>query len=325
MATTRVSDLIPRRESYLIDDVEHGMHILFALFSALASLCITLIISMGVFGSFTTTPLWGIFLGIGIWACIIGRTLRYFMVSVPEITALITVNLLKPPTKTDAFRNMMVYPTGWWFKFPWEQVKEGMYINLRIVEQQFEEDILTLERIKVRIRGSIQMYPIVESLPIHINVSELVIKRGTVDVITNFLTQLITKMKAHGVPKKTKDLQKILRDLFDDPTKIEAEIGVTFEELYAINVMLIRIADVGFTAGYEATLETQQKMRRIQEMVENLKKQGLDTEHATNAALILNGDVKKTVLEVEGNAYQALAALIANMGGSATTRPAGRP
>src|SRR3989344_2227595 len=63
--------------------------------------------------------------GWAIWAIVMAFSVRPFMVSVSEYTALVTINLLTGGLKD--------YGTGLWFRYPWEQAKEGNYINLRLL------------------------------------------------------------------------------------------------------------------------------------------------------------------------------------------------
>src|SRR3989344_6138283 len=86
----------------------------------------------------------GTMLTVSVLVLEIGFTARFFTVSVPEACGLVTVDLFKSLLRKlfadDPFYNLRVYGTGFHFRFPWEQVKDGNYINLRVIPLPFKEE-----------------------------------------------------------------------------------------------------------------------------------------------------------------------------------------
>ena len=123
------------RRSYLITEQEHIINALWALVAWVLALVVIVLLVLVV----TRSGYWSVAVGVPVWllAMTNKQSLKVFMVAVPEATGTITINRLIQVTTADPYANQRVYPTGLWFKSPPEQVKEGLFINLRIVSQPY--------------------------------------------------------------------------------------------------------------------------------------------------------------------------------------------
>jgi len=194
-------------------------------------------------------PLWGWSIGTVIWMEAFAQSFHLFVVSVPEVTGLITLNYFVRPTPIDPYTNLHVYPPGLSFKFPWEQVKEGLYINLRIVTLTFFEDFSTKSSPskvtvrqtekdgsfthktktlrskagagpKVTVRGEVQYRAILELLPRYIAVAEESILEGLLNIIRSDLAIEVAQTLPEKVRSEIKEAQKRLTELFRDPDQL---------------------------------------------------------------------------------------------------------
>jgi len=186
-------------------------------------------------------PLWGWSIGTVIWMEAFAQSFHLFVVSVPEVTGLITLNYFVRPTPIDPYTNLHVYPPGLSFKFPWEQVKEGLYINLRIVTLTFFEDFSTKSSPskvtvrqtekdgsfthktktlrskagagpKVTVRGEVQYRAILELLPRYIAVAEESILEGLLNMRILFETENAKLAAQNRTEEQAKDLKRIVRE-----------------------------------------------------------------------------------------------------------------
>jgi len=303
-------------------------------------------------------PLWGWSIGTVIWMEAFAQSFHLFVVSVPEVTGLITLNYFVRPTPIDPYTNLHVYPPGLSFKFPWEQVKEGLYINLRIVTLTFFEDFSTKSSPskvtvrqtekdgsfthktktlrskagagpKVTVRGEVQYRAILELLPRYIAVAEESILEGLLNIIRSDLAIEVAQTLPEKVRSEIKEAQKRLTELFRDPDQLiraarEIQMAeqlapgevkdINIEWLYAIDVFILRISDVEYETEYQRVLTSGERNKRLGEIADQWSARGLNPKDASNAALIVNGTVPKQVVEVEGNAGQALQALLLGLG-----------
>jgi hypothetical protein len=338
------------RQSYLTTPLQQTARALFAML--VWSLALAVIpLCIAVLG-----PLWGFTVGTSAWILMLTHTLHYFVVSVPEVTGLITINLLLRPTELDRYANQHVYQTGLSFRFPWEQVKLGLYINLRIVTQTFEEDFsakgspATEKKQqkeagaeqkkkrrpggkagagpKVTIRGSIQYRAFLQLLPRYVAVDESTINRGLVDIIESYLSDTVATDPPEKARTNVKKYQKGITDLFQDEKQLlntayevkmaqqqkDKDKKISFEWLYAIDLLLVQVADIEYEPRYQEVLSAQERGKRLAEIADEWQARGLEPKDATNAALIINGDVPKEIVEVEGNAWQALQGIVLGAG-----------
>jgi len=267
---------------------------------------------------------WGTFIGVASWTLLVSWTLHFFMVRVPLITGLITTNLLRSiKPGIDDFYNQHVYLPGWNFKFPWEESEIGQFLSLRVVTQVFQEDFPAEDGVLVQFRGSFQYMPLPRLLPLHIQVDDTTIKQGLVDIITSYLSAKVHSQNSRDARGAVETHSQGIDALFQDVRRDATE---SFETKYGIDLILSKLADAGYEPTYQKALTSKQVAQRLQEIAERLKEErGLEEKDAMNAAMIINGDVTKEIVEVEGNAGEALAGLLLKLGqgGPTTTKRRG--
>lgn len=299
--------------------------------AAVAVLCWLLIVSVSflVVWMFFTDPLWILCLTFGLSTMLISETLKYFLVGVPEVTGLILVNWLIQPQPLDPYANQKVVLNGLWFKFPWEDVRESLFINLRIVGQPFDEDFPAKDGPKIPTNGEIFWRPDERLLPRHIAVDTSIINRGLVAIATGTLSQKISRSTARVARGKVDQYQQELLNRFeapitDDikPSSHEAAIAatdgvgvITYEWMWGIDFLGVRIGDADYDADYQKALSQEARSRLIEALAKRLRdERGLEPKDAMNAALMQYEIVTKEIFELEGNAPQALTALFAKLG-----------
>jgi len=264
----------------------------------------------------------GAFIGVAAWIVLVAYTLRFFMVSVPEVTGLATINLLKGG-------ELRPYGPGLHFKYLWEQTKEGNYITFRLVKQELLETYPAKDGPVLKIKWFFQYHPRLDLLGRYIAVSEEVINTGLTDIGSKFLSQEIggKRESAEGCKEHQDEIEKKLKESFEkSPLVLEKEginLGVlaepfegeelTLEWLYGIDIVQVGIADMDYEEKYQTARSSKAVAKKLREIAEDLKRGDIGEKDALNAAMIINKDITKNVQEVEGKGGEALAALLMAM------------
>lgn len=243
----------------------------------------------------------GLGLGTALWLYSNGKVLKFFMVSVPEVTGLVAVNLLTG--------DMNAYGTGLHFRFPWEQVKESNYINLRTMKTDDKQETFPCKDGPVIIvKWSLQYRSSVEQLPAYIAVDEETINKGLNEVASSFLALKIRDMNSEEIRERAKkaeleeDLFKHFREEATVPIKMsDGSTGKEeLEAFYGISIMLVTIADVDFEVDYQKARSTDQVMKKYKETAEAIK-QGdgsITSKDALDGVLMVAGKgVTKNVIQ----------------------------
>lgn len=232
-----------------------------------------------------------------------------FLVSVPEVTGLLTVNALTGV--------LHPYGTGLHFRFPWEQVKEGNFINLRVVTENMEESYPAQDGPVMLVKWSFQYRPSAEAIYDHTGKSPLeryisaddnTIKQGLKDVGSSILSANIAGFPADHCKGGQQVIEAELRSEF-------GTMRPTPEELYGIKLIRVSLADVDYEPTVQAVRASEQvaaKLRQIATAI-RIDHPEISQKDAMNAAMIIHGKIKKDVVEVEGQGGEALAALLIAM------------
>lgn len=285
----------------------------FAFFVWLASFLLFNNITIGILGIFGIGVFWSILIGVSLWFVVMGYTIRYFMISVPEVTGLVTINLFKDGT-------MRSYPSGLHFAYPWEQAKEGNFITLRLITKSHDESYPSQDGPIMIAKWSYQYRPNLRLLPKYIAVDESTIDKGITDVGSSILSQQIAVKDAIDCKKKQGDIQGKLKELFETKERTESE-GRTktressgVEQLYGIDIIKVALADLDYDEEFQKVRSSEQISARLKDMAGKLKEgKQITDKDALNAALIINKNATKHIQEVEGEGGQALAALLMSM------------
>lgn len=235
-----------------------------------------------------------------------GMGSKFFLVSVPEVTGLLTVNVFTGKLKT--------YNTGLHFRWPWEQVKEGNFINLRITTESMEESYPAADGPIMLVKWSFQYRPLAEatydkdgksSLERYISADDETIKKGLKDVGSSILSADIAGYASAECKKNQKKIEEKLEGEFE-------KMAPTPKDLYGIELIRVSLADVDYEPTVQAVRASEQVAAKLTEIAEGIRNKHpeISQKDAMNAALIIHGKVRKDIVEVEGEAGNALAALL---------------
>lgn len=272
-----------------------------------ASSWVILVVAIAILSSFITK--YYITLGFGLgtasWLYGNGKMIKFFMVSVPEVTGLVTVNLFTG--------GMNAYPAGLHFRWPWEQVKDGNYINLRTMKTDDKQETFPCKDGPVVIvKWSLQYRSSVEKLPAYISVDEETINNGLNEVASSFLAIKIRDTKSEDVRKKEKkeELEKDLLNHFQTIATVPIKqpdgtyTHTPLEDFYGISIMLAPIADVDFEESYQQARSTDQIMKKYKQTAAHVMRMGkkgdgsITNKDALDSVLMVAGKgVKKDVLQ----------------------------
>jgi len=240
-----------------------------------------------------------------IWLVLMALSVDKFLLSVPEITGLLTVDVF-----TGALRP---YGTGFHLRYPWEQVKAGNYINLRIITEPIEESYPAQDGPSMLTKWSFQYRPRLDMLARYISVDDRTIKEGLKDVGSSILSANIAQVPAADCKKNQQQVEEELKKEFQD-------LHPTPAELYGIDLIRVSLADVDYEPTVQAVRASEQVAARLRAIAAAIRTENpaISQKDAMNLALIIHGNIKKDVVEVEGEGGNALAALLiaASRGGN---------
>lgn len=268
-----------------------------------ATFCFVLLFPLSLGASFIVfNVLFGVdevislLLGVVVWLLLMYKTVDSFLASVPEVTGLLTVNVF-----TGA---LVPYGPGLHYRYPWEQVKEGNFINLRIITEEMVETYPSKDGPLMHVKWSFQYRPHLSRLATYIAVGDDTIKNGVKDVGSSVLSANIAETNAANCKKYQQQFEHALWEEFGKHEPTPAH-------LYGIDLIRTSLADVDYDKAVQDARSTRQVSKILIGVAKNIKKSlpHIHDKDAMNTALIKHGLVKKDVVEVEGQGGKALAGL----------------
>jgi len=225
-------------------------------------------------------------IGVAIGFFLIASIAGYFLVSVPEITGLITVNI--------ATGELHVYETGLHIRYPWEQVEEGNYINLRQVTEMVEENYPAQDSL-MDVKWLFQYTPMAEGLPRYISADDNTIKRGLKGIGGSVLGHEISAKNGEECKKKQEEIEVSMMKKFGEtkPTPLV---------LYGIRIDRVAIVDMDYDKNVQkarSALATTQLTIKMADAIQSDDK-SISRKDAMNFALVITDKAKKNIFEVEG-------------------------
>lgn len=272
---------------------------MFAVVCWLAVFILAIVAGVEIFNS--------LLVGLALWALAMAFLTRPFLVSVPEIAGLVTINLF-----SGGGRRYCCYPTGIHFRFPWEQVKERNYIDLQIITDSRGESYPSKAPEAERGGGpmmlakwSFQYRPLMERLDRYIAVDETTIKKGLIDVGSSFLSTKIASMGPDEAKASQPQIESDLRSQFEGMIPPP-------EDLYGIQILRVALADLDYEERYQRSLTSKQVAERLKEIAAGIRRghPEISEKDALNAAMIINGDIKKSIQEIDWEGGETVAAII---------------
>ncbi len=262
----------------------------------------------------------GVVVGVGV----VLYTLRWFLVSVPEVAGLVTINFFN-----GKLRN---YSPGIHFRYPWDQVKENNYINLRLETEKVGgdagEDYPSKDGPLITTKWSFQYRVRWKQMDRYIKVGEATTKLALSQIGSSFLSTKIGGTAAEDVKTTQESIEKGLQEKFESKKDANGNPGPNaitirdeetgkdkvLEDYYGIDLVRVSLADVDYEKDYQKVRNTKRVATEIKNIAHDLKKgtnplPDITDKDAANIALILNGNVTKTVTEAEGEGVRGLASL----------------
>lgn len=235
------------------------------------------------------------------WLVLMAFSTPSFMVSVPEVTGLVAVNHFTG--------RMVIYGTGLFFRFPWEQVRIGNYINLRLVTKGAEEDYPS-KTSKMHAKWSFQYEPMLDYLDRYIAADATTIIKGLQDVGSSILSREIRRRSADDCKDQQEKIEASLVQEYEDEAVKKLELHP--RELYGVDIKRVSLSDLDFTAAVQAAKDAEEAMKRIQATAADIKKKHpqMSDKEVWNRALAANNLASLEVFDVEGEAGSALSGLI---------------
>ncbi|MDP6388039.1 MAG: hypothetical protein QGG63_02085 [Candidatus Pacebacteria bacterium] len=214
------------------------------------SLIIFLFLGILFFGFF-----YGSLILFAVWIQFFTRTLKFFLVSVPKVSGLISTNLYDS--------HMETYETGVHFKYPWEQVEDDHYISMRMVKEHYNSSFPTNDGPKVLLGWTLQYYATIKDLPLNIAVDESTIKDGFGAVGNSYLSDRTAIKTAKEAREAVKELEIGLKALFE---KTPAQVREMDKEMFLKNIHTAKKRLVGYTDG-----DTNELKNNLVKLKEELK------------------------------------------------------
>lgn len=261
------------------------MHLAILSWAAILALSLILVMWLNIRAQF----------GLAIWALIMSFSVKPFMVSVSEYTALVTINLL-----TGELRE---YQTGLWFRFPWEQAKAGNYINLRLLPLDREENYPAKDGPLMHAKWQAP-FRVVDAKKF-IGVGREGLERILANAASGVLSAYIAKHDSDKSKQEQAEVENALQEKF---------AHLKLEEMCGVEIPVVSLADLDYEDPVQKVLATAYVARKIKKIAEDLREnKKISEKDALNAAMIMHGNVSKHINEVEGEGGNALAALLMGM------------
>ncbi len=239
--------------------------------------------------------MWEFVIVVGVVFAFFGLVLKFFLVSVPEVTGLVLLNQF-----TGKLRPV---GSGLNRKWPWETYREKNFFSLELTTKKFVETYASKNGPMMEVKASYQYNPDEQQLDHYITVDETTIEQGFTDVFSGILSEIIGGKKAEDVRKRIKEVEdEVIKRLDTSALTTTTSFKEKLENQYGVNWRLFAIADIDFAKDYQEARSGKARMEKIGETIKVLKKAAplLDDKEAVNAILVEQKKATKNIFEVEG-------------------------
>lgn len=206
-----------------------------------------------------------------------------FLVSVPEITGLITVNALTG--------RLSVYGTGLHLRYPWEQVSLGNYINLRQTTESIEETYPSQDAL-MSVRWVLQYTPTLEGLPRYISADDNSIKEGLRSMGSSVIAEKIGRRPGEKAKRDQEEIEDALLEEF------RTEEGRELFDRYGIELDHVEIADLDFDPSVQAARSALAESDITVKIAEKFRIGDVTHAQALNSAQAERGKADKKVIDI---------------------------
>lgn len=233
--------------------------------------------------------------GLALWLTTMAIIIPQLIVSVPEITGLITVNLL-------ANGKLRSYSTGFQIKYLWEQAKQGNFINLRLIPTSNTLTFVTSDGVEVSYTYTIQYRGRLKLLGIFIRVALGDVNEALGAIARYVISQGVMGKKADELRSDTE--VKKLQEKLNDELGQTSRFGHQIEYRYGIDIEVVSLSEPKFSKDYIESTTTQvivDKMNAAgKKLMDKVNGLGLTGQSAADMVAMLNKEaVTKTVTGFE--------------------------
>ena len=220
--------------------------------------------------------------------------LKIHLISVPEITGLVTLDVLRGV--------MHAYGPGWKIKYLWEQANDENYINLRLALTKSTYTFTSKDGVKVTFTSTIQYRARLRLLPIYIRVDKSEIDEQLDQVVRSVVTAGVMKKTADELRSDTKveELVKSLRSQLG-----QEENGHEIEYRYGIDIEVVSLSEPTFSDDYVEATTAQVITKKFDEAARKLREDGglgLSGQAAMDVVLLANKEkIERKVIGIEAS------------------------
>lgn len=245
--------------------------------------------------SHISTSFWGQWLmGIALGLAVFLSVLKVHLVSVPEITGLVTLDVIRGV--------MHAYGQGWKIKYIWEQVKDDNYINLRLVPTKGTYTLTSKDGVNVTYTYTIQYRGRLRLLPIYIRVG-----KADIDDALGAIVRSVIALRAMGKDadelRSDKKVEEMLRDLRSELG--QDGYGHEIEYRYGIDIEVVSLSEPTFDKDYVEANTAQVITSKFEAAARKLKDSaglGLSGQAAMDVVLLANKEkIERKVVGVEAS------------------------
>lgn len=221
---------------------------------------------------------------VAIWLLTLKPAFPLFIKSVPEYSALVTVDTV--------FGTLRTYGTGTFLTYPWEYAKPENLVSLERVTIPLKKTFPTRTSGAVDMAGSLRFFPTLEGAANYIGIDETTIKLGFVDTFLHSVGEEIARLDPDDIFANISAIQqRVISDYEKNEGKkhiLEKEFGVEFE-------------------GFNFTLDPDDAIKNARNQIYEAQKrkeasktfEGVE-EKALEAFLIDQRKLTKTITEIRG-------------------------
>jgi regulator of protease activity HflC (stomatin/prohibitin superfamily) len=231
------------------------------------------------------------YFALALWVIGVSWTLKWFTASVPQQTALVLVNSLSG--------SLREVPSGLSFKLPWEHAPLPNYLELQTLSVEVQGDFVASDGPVVAVKGTVQFRIKPGKGVTVVGYSEKAFFEGIRQVCASFLSDYLSKHSAIEVRSDAKILEgQLLAYLKSGEQSLQNNFGV--------EAQLVSIADIAFEEDYQRIRTDHSTALELVSIAKRLRVGEMTEAEALQAAMILSGDIKKKVIEINGLGPDAL-------------------
>jgi len=243
---------------------------------------------------------WYLIATIATWLWIFFATMKWFLVSVPKITGLVSLNLLS--------KKLYNFGPGLQCRYPWDDYTEDDFVGLEVVTRRHEASYAAADGPSMHVVWLYQYAPRLSQLHVYIRIDESTIQQGFSGIIGGKISQEIARKEAEKARETMDEMETAVLKAIEDPKsgtandRNEVSMKVKLEKMYGVNFMLVTIEDVDYSPDYQKALEASAGISKFTEAAKAIKEEltGLDDQTTANVVLTIQGRGTRKSISIEG-------------------------